>query len=176
MKYIKTLEGDYLSAQLIELEKNDSGYEDGWSFELRILSTKQDEDPIYWNRTNTLNEAKEELNKILNALKSNFDKNIEFLKEADIQLINNKNYFIYKGPSPNINFILRKLNKNYAGYIAELKDASHSKPSDGEYFEDLFIVVEAIIKNDFNSVLKSLISAYLNMKRDIDIILEYLED
>lgn len=176
MEYIRTLEGDYISAQLIELEEGDPGYDDGWSYELRILSVKQEEDPIYWNRTNTLEEAKDILRKILSVLKPSFVENIESLKNFNKEVFSNQKNYIYKGSDLNIGYIIRKLNKVYVGYIAELKDrAKEITEEDFNELEDYYVIVTSCTKEKLDLVLRSLTSVYLNMKRDVDVILEYLD-
>ena len=176
MEYIRTLEGDYISAQLIELEKGDPGYDDGWSYELRVLSVKQEDDPIYWNRTNTLEEAKDGLRNILSKIKPNFDVNISSLKSFDSEVLNTQKNYIFKGTGLNIGYIIRKLSKVYVGYIAEPKD--RTKDITEEEFnelEDYYVIVNSVTKENLNFVLRSLISVYLNMKRDVDVILEYID-
>lgn len=175
MEYIRTLEGDYISAQLIELEEGDPGYDDGWSYELRVLSARQEDEPIYWNRTNTLEEAREELKNILTKIKPNFDVNINSLKTFDEEVLNTQKNYIFKGTGLNIGYIIRKLNKVYVGYIAEPKDRTRDiTDEDFNELEDYYVIVTSVTKEKLSLVTRSLISVYLNMKRDVDVILEYL--
>ena len=91
-------------------------------------------------------------------------------------IIEEKLNFIFKGTGLNIGYIIRKLSKVYVGYIAEPKD--RTKDITEEEFnelEDHYVIVNSVTKENLNFVLRSLISVYLNMKRDVDVILEYID-
>lgn len=178
MEFIKTLEGDYVSVQFIRLEEEDPGYNEGWSYEARFLSKNEEDTPIYWGRSNTFEESKEYIKPLLNKLRGSFDSSIKELRSLVSKDVEN---FISNAENidSGIGYLIRNLNGKYIGYILKIKEDNISisdgiKMIESSSEEDPFIIVTSITKDTLRGILSYLITAYSDMKRDIDVIIEFM--